>query len=112
MSSRRVPDVTTQKLNIIHTRKPNVAGIMNMVSGCLLCLASFGGCMNVINGGRTQDAWMLSLFIPGVLALVGGIYARTRKKWYLALVSSICAIPAVLGIGSIILIALSKREFE
>jgi len=67
--------------------------------------------MNVINAGRTQDAWILSLIIPGALAIVGGIYARKRRNWTLALIGSICAIPAVLGIGSTTLLALSRKEF-
>lgn len=68
--------------------------------------------MNVINAGRTQDAWMLALFIPGVLALVGGIYARRRTTWPLVFIASICAIPAVLGIASTVLITLSRNEFK
>jgi hypothetical protein len=53
------------------------------------------------------------LFLPpGALAVVGGIYALRRKRWLVALV---CLIPAVpfwgLTIPAIILIALSKEEF-
>jgi hypothetical protein len=94
------------------TRKPNVAGVLNIVSGVIMILVSFGGCMQVINLGRLQDAWMFFLIIPGVVALVGGINAISRKKWALALAGSICAIPALLGIVSTICVMDSKQEFR
>ena len=94
------------------TSKPKVAGILNMVSGFVLGAASFGGCMNVINAGKTEDAWMLLLLIPGTLSLVGGIYALSRRKWGLALTGSILAIPIGLGILSNTFNALFRREFE
>jgi hypothetical protein len=94
------------------TRKPNVAGILNIISGIILIMISFGGCMQVINLGRTQDAWIISLIIPGALAFVGGIYSRRRKQWSWALVGSICSIPAVLGIVSTVFIITSKQEFN
>jgi hypothetical protein len=80
------------------TQKPNVAGILDMVSGIGLC--------------RTQDAWMLALIIPGLLALIGGIYARQRIKWVLAILGSICAIPVFLGVISTILVVTSRGEFK
>ena len=57
---------------------------------------------------------IIPLAILPVLALVGGIYAIQRKKWGLALAGSIAAfLPfSLLGIASVVLIALSKNEFE
>ena len=57
---------------------------------------------------------IIPLAILGILAIVGGIYALQRKKWGLALAGSIAAfLPwSFLGLASIILIALSKNEFE
>jgi hypothetical protein len=75
-------------------------------------MASFGGCMNVINAGKSSDAWMLALVIPGCLALIGGLYTGMRRQWWLALVGSICAIAAAMGIVSTIIVARSKREFK
>jgi hypothetical protein len=51
--------------------------------------------------------------ILGILAIIGGIYALHRKKSGLALTGSIAAfLPfSLLGLASIILIALSKDEF-
>ncbi len=90
----------------------NIAGILDIVAGILLMLFSFGGCMNVINAGRNSDAWMIALFIPGCLALIGGLYARARRNWVLALLGSICAIPAAVGIVSTIFVIRAKQEFK
>jgi hypothetical protein len=52
--------------------------------------------------------------IISILSIVGGIYTLQRKKWRMALAGSIaaffCSFP--LGIAAIILIVLSKNEFE
>jgi hypothetical protein len=49
-----------------------------------------------------------------MLAVIGGIYALQREKFGLAVTGSIAAfLPfSLLGLASIILIALSKDEFE
>jgi hypothetical protein len=98
--------------NVHNARAPVIAGVLNIIAGVLGIMASFGGCMNVINAGRTQDAWMIALVIPGSIALVGGLYARRRSNWLLALLGSICAIPAVLGLISTALIVASRKEFH
>jgi hypothetical protein len=94
------------------TSKPKIAGILNMIAGVVFGAAAFGGCMNVINAGRTDDAWMVALLIPGTLSLIGGIYALSREKWPLAFAGSILAIPIGLGILSTICITLSRNEFK
>ena len=54
------------------------------------------------------------LLIISILAIVGGVYAVRRKNWGMALTGSIaallCATP--LGIAAIVLVALSKKDFE
>jgi hypothetical protein len=52
--------------------------------------------------------------VGSILAIVGGIYALQRKRWGLALTGSIAAIFSsnLLGIPAVILITLSKNEFE
>jgi hypothetical protein len=54
------------------------------------------------------------LAILGILAIIGGISAVQRKSFGLAVAGSIAAfLPfSLLGLASIILIALSKSEFE
>jgi hypothetical protein len=54
------------------------------------------------------------LLIIGLLALLGGISALQRKRWGLALAGSIVGIfcnSAILGILSLIFLAMSKDEF-
>jgi hypothetical protein len=51
-------------------------------------------------------------FILGILSVVGGISAVKRKSFGLSLAGAICAIPSgLLGILTIIFVALGKREF-
>ena len=56
----------------------------------------------------------IPLAIIGILAVIGGIYSLQRKKFGLAVTGSIAAfLPfSLLGLASIILIALSRDEFE
>jgi hypothetical protein len=55
------------------SRKLTVAGVLDLVAGLGLAFVSIGGCMNVINAGRTRDAWIVTLAAPGILAMVAGI---------------------------------------
>ncbi len=49
----------------------------------------------------------------GILAVVGGISARRRKRFGLSLAGAICAVPShILGILAVIFVALGKREFR
>ena len=52
--------------------------------------------------------------IIALIALVGGIFALIRKRWTWSLVATIAATLSfiLLGIPAIILIALSKNEFN
>ena len=93
------------------TWKPKVAGILNIVSGLILGAVSFGSCMEVINVGKTEMAWWILLIIPGVLALIGGIYSGERRKWNFVFLGSICAICCGLGILSVVLVSISRKEF-
>ncbi|MEW6143065.1 MAG: hypothetical protein AB1597_07960 [Chloroflexota bacterium] len=68
--------------------------------------------MDVINAGKTEEAWMLALYILGAIALIGGIYALSRSNWRLALIGSICAIPTGIGVLSTIFVVLSRKEFK
>jgi hypothetical protein len=51
---------------------------------------------------------------PGVVALIGGIYALRRRRWGLALAGAICAafLTGPVGPLAIVFISLTKREFE
>jgi uncharacterized membrane protein HdeD (DUF308 family) len=109
------------------------AGILDIVAGSLrvivslfvaLLVAAFAifsrGDMTCLEGFpiaiTASVVITLAIFflIASILAIVGGIYAMRRKNWGMALAGSIAALlcAAPLGIAAIVLIALSKKEFE
>jgi len=67
--------------------------------------------MSVVGAG-----WEVFAFpaVVGIVAIVGGLYAMQRKIWWLALAGSIAALFPFwfLGLAPLILIALSRDEFE
>lgn len=110
---------------------PKVAGILSIVAGVINLLAVFlmaiGAFMvQGVFGFFAVPFWIpfnasiilfimgFPFFVSGVLSILGGIYAIQRKKWGLALTGSILAFfpYCILGLVSIILLALSKEEFE
>ena len=61
--------------------------------------------------------WLLIVGVPllalGMVAIVGGVSAVRRRSFGLSLAGAICALPSnILGILAIILVSLSKKEFE
>ena len=113
------------------TPKPIIAGSLSIFSGGVSLIGFIGLLIASIALGWTAadvTGWLPGMniamsiliilcvlfLVTGMLALLGGIYAVQRKKWGLALFGSICAlIPTfVLGLAAIILITLSKDEFE
>jgi len=60
--------------------------------------------------------WSMAIpcVVSTILSLIGGIYAIQRKKWGLALAGSIAAIfpTFIFGVAAVVLVALSKDEFE
>lgn len=109
------------------TAMPIVAGILTLISAGLKILFGLG---TLIAGffaslfprmGYWSDHPVLWFSIAafflvafGVIAVIGGIFALQRKRWGWALAGAIMAfLPFnLLGLASIILVALSKREFE
>lgn len=110
---------------------PIIAGVINIVSGVLTLIGfslffifsivtsisafEFGGCDLGVEGASVVLFLISSfLLVLGILSVFGGINAMQRRKWGWALASSVCAliIKFPLGIVSIILIALSRNEFE
>jgi hypothetical protein len=108
------------------TALPMMGGILAIVSGGFkllgllsLIIASFfvtASPAPVCGLGEATILLIITmpLAILGTLAIVGGIYALRRKMLGLALAGSIAAfLPwSFLGLASIILIVLSKNEFE
>ncbi|UCD92108.1 MAG: hypothetical protein JSV43_07735 [Methanobacteriota archaeon] len=52
------------------------------------------------------------ILILGIIALMGGICALMRRFWGLALVGGILTLPSFLGLIGLILVAISRNEFE
>ena len=111
------------------TWMPMVAGILDIVVGCLGLLVSLvfvfiGAVARYIPDLSTEPGmqYLFPIFavlglpfaILGILAIVGGIFALRRKIWGLALAGSIAAFfPCwILGLPAIVFTALSKKEFE
>jgi hypothetical protein len=52
----------------------------------------------------------LTIFVLGILAVVGGISAVRRKRFGLSLAGAICALPSViLGILAVVFVSMGKR---
>jgi hypothetical protein len=117
------------------TWKPVAGGILNIISGVfsligfitviiLIILISISPYIqnsfwdiDPIAAGVAQTVFVIVAIvtlITGVLPLIGGIYSLQRKRWGLALAGSIAAIfgTTILGILSVIFIAMAKSEFE
>lgn len=116
------------------TWMPTAAGILSIISGTIGLIgiafliafgATFGeeiardvltsiGFLQTVLPLRIIGFISIPLFIISMVAIIGGIYAIQRKIWGLALAGAICAIvPAqLLGILSVVFIAISKKEFK
>jgi hypothetical protein len=115
--------MSIQTTVVKRTAKPAIAGILNIVTGAGCVLGAFGlGVASAIFGAWSGFPLFGALFgflaipaaILGVLAIIGGVFATQRQRWGWALIGSIAAllVSNVIGIISIILIALSKDEFK
>ncbi len=100
--------------------KPVVAGVINIVIGSGALLAFSIIAFVLIAGSLVVP--FLGLLIPllgvpfaglAVVALVGGIFAVQRRMWGWALAGSIATalMSNILGVISIVLVALAKGEF-
>lgn len=113
------------------TWKPTVAGILTIIVGALniivgIAASAWGSLATMRNwymfgngarlGSRAALIVGIILIVIGIISVIGGISALKRRKWGLALAGAILALfppPAiVLGILSIIFLALSKHEFN
>ncbi len=101
--------------------EPTTAGTLNIISGCF---GIGGGIYFAKIGELDWDLPALIIAIVGVvgisrialgaIALIGGIFARRRRLWELALAGSIIAILCAppLGILSTIFVSIGKKEFK
>ena len=115
------------------TWKPVAGGILNIIAGVssligfivvIISIVFIGSPffwdsldIDPISAGVIQTVLVIVAIVTlvtGVLPLIGGIYSLQRKRWGLALAGSIAAIigTTILGILSVIFIAMAKNEFE
>ena len=100
------------------------AGILDIIAGvwalCWVFVLALGGGITSIISSVPQwvPALLFGLAVPfallALLAVIGGIFAIQRRGWGLALAGSIAAFFCcfILGIVSIILLAISRYEFK
>jgi hypothetical protein len=104
---------------------PLIAGILAIMAGWFKLFGIFGliayGFFAIAPPTITKIGPLtlfLSTAIPLIilvaLAILGGVYAIRRKRFGLALTGAIAALLpfSLLGLASIILLAISKEEFE
>lgn len=92
-----------------------LAGIIGLLFVAFLALLTIGLTIGFgTTGGSQERIWSIFslLAIPGILAIVGGVFSLRRRGWIMAIVGSICAAPLALGIVSLVLIILSRKEFK
>jgi hypothetical protein len=103
------------------TAKPIAGGILGIISGVLGLVLG----IIFIGGGATTDYpwesvdWSviglgIALVIFGIAATVGSSFALARKNFTFAAIGGVCALLALwpLGIPALILIAMSRGEFQ
>ncbi len=102
-----------------------IAGVMELIGGGVVVALGLMGHRFLMEfspppgtpGGGIVAMWLViagaMLVVLGIIAIAGGISALRRKSFGLALAGAICALPAsVIGLLSLIFVALGKGEFE
>jgi hypothetical protein len=125
MNSRGGDEMAIQNEKTVNrTAKPIVAGIFQIIIGSIALLAVIGLVFAAIVAVPFAVGWaaassflLLLIALPfaiiGGLTITGGISALQRKRWGWALAGAIAAFfPCnVLGITSVVLVAVSRDEF-
>jgi hypothetical protein len=105
------------------------AGILDIICGCWQLLIAFalmliGSLFRLAVAAQIPPyiapfIWVTGIpfAILGILSIVGGVFALSRKVWGMALAGSITSLFSpplfwLLGITAIVFTALSKNEFE
>ena len=102
-----------------------VAGALHLVAGVVVMLVSGALAAGLEIAGISDFSAVVSvpvvafigipLLLLGISALIGGICTLQGKHWGFALFGAICSIPPLagfLGIVAIVLVVLSREEFE
>ena len=107
------------------TSLPTIAGVINIIIGSIYLLGGIGiGVAFALGEGYgTSEVFPIVLLIIIAMPLafslpsiVGGIYAMQRKNWVIVLIGSITSLIigawVIIGLIPLILVILSKEEFE
>ena len=107
---------------MLKTNKPVIAGWLDIAAGIIwlaalvfLILIILG--LSVGFGTIAGFHWLrislllISIALPGILAILGGVFSITRRSWVFALIGSLCALPLGLGIISLVLLVQSRDAF-
>jgi hypothetical protein len=108
---------------IVRTSKPTIAGCLDIAAGIIwllfvafIILLVIGFAVGFGSYNELSQVRIWSVFfgfaLPGLLAIVGGVFSIRRRNWILALIGSVCAVPLGLGIISIVLLIQSKHAFD
>jgi len=101
-----------QEVQLKRTWKPIAAGVLDIIVGLFFLLGMLLY-FDSLFGNYGLFVIVGTVISIGVLPIVGGFYALKRKMWLLALTCSIFTLAMYgLGILPILLLALSKKEFE
>jgi hypothetical protein len=104
------------------TQRPVIAGVLCIISGAIWIIGVVLFALVVVGlmvgfgttaGFALVRIWIFTIVLIffGIMDIVAGVLSLRRKKWLIALIGSIFAIPVGLGIAAVILIALSKKEW-
>ena len=90
------------RIDMERTRKPTAAGILCIIAGAIWVVSAV--VLSAISGVPSLLVYGTFLIIPGIMPIVGGIYALKRRRWRLALAGSVLTLPScvILGIYGII----------
>ena len=110
----KVYEITEEK----RTSKPLIGGILGIIGGVI----EFVGGIILVSGGLGGDNVTESahwsqvgfgqvLVILGIIAVTGSSLAIGRKNFLVSVVGGVCAVPSIIGIPALVLIAQSREEF-
>ena len=98
---------------------PLVGGILIIISsigyfvlGGLMVAGGAAWSIVDVGGGGIAVVCGIIVLVLGIIALLGGVYAMQKKNFVMALLAGILVIPSILGLIGLILVAVSKDEFD
>jgi len=85
---------------------------MRIAAGILMIIGGFIGGSLWVGILHSMGTYGVIIYLPALLAVIGGIMALKRVHWRWALVGAICSLLfPIFGIPAVILIVVSKGQF-